>query len=383
MALKNAIGAEAKRLGFKLVGVTKPDPPPHLDIYENWINQARHGEMGYLSTDRARTRRANPNLIMPECNSILVLGMEHTLPESFQEMLDLEISGGQFPTGKIASYAWGPDYHEVIPERLEQLIAFIHDQVGEPVPYRTYTDTGPILERELAQRAGLGWIGKNTCLINPRRGSFFLLAELFLGIELEADPPFAPDRCGSCTRCIEACPTGCILSDRTIDASQCISYLTIELKGPIPEDLRPKIGNWIFGCDICQLVCPWNLRFAAANQDRELAGELNQARRQLLDELSLSNQGFNHKFKGTPLKRAKRRGYLRNVAVALGNSRTAAGIQPLVHSLLNEAEPLIRGHVAWALGQYAETVTKKALGKAAGVERDPYVLKEIEAALSG
>ena len=206
--------------------------------------------MGWMGTGRNRQRRANPKLILPECQSILMLGIAYSpAPQP-------PISRGD---GQVASYAWGDDYHDVLPERLQAIVTFIEAQVGHSVPNRWYTDTGPILEREIAQRAGLGWIGKNTCLINPNSGSYFLLAEIFLGIELPPDDPITSDHCGTCTRCIEACPTNCILPNRTIDANRCISYLTIEEKGPIPVDLRPQMGNWVFGCDVCQQVCPWNL----------------------------------------------------------------------------------------------------------------------------
>jgi epoxyqueuosine reductase len=187
------------------------------------------------------------------------------------------------------------------------------------VPNRYYTDTGPLLERDLAQRAGLGWIGKNTCLINPKQGSYFLLAEILLGLELEPDPPFTTDHCGTCTRCIEACPTECILPDRTIDARRCISYLTIELKDDIPEELRPLLGEWVFGCDVCQMVCPWN-RFASPEGDAAFSPRPGRANPEPDPRAGADPEAFNRKFKNSPVKRAKRRGYLRNVAVATGNS---------------------------------------------------------------
>jgi epoxyqueuosine reductase len=285
--------------------------------------------------------------------------------------------------GQVASYAWGDDYHYQIPPRLKQLVAFIETQVGEPVPNRYYTDTGPILERDLAQRAGLGWIGKNTCLINPAQGSYILLAEILLGIDLEPDPPFTADRCGSCTRCIDACPTACILPDRTIDAKSCISYLTIELKNPIPAQLRPQLDNWIFGCDICQQVCPWNERFATSTSDQAFTIRPGVIDPDLLTELELSPEEFNRKFKNHPIKRAKRRGYLRNVAVALGNLRDTAALRPLVGILQNEPEPLVRGHAAWALGQIGGELALQALKKAESREEDPYVLEEIRSVPGG
>lgn len=376
MSLKESIIAEAKRLGFNLVGVTRPDPPPHLDVYEHWLRKGHHGEMGYLSTDRARARRSDPRLILAECKSILVLGWDHIIPESTEEMAGVESRPSK---GRIASYAWDEDYHDVIPPRLKALVEFIENLIGEPVPNRWYTDTGPILERELAQRAGLGWIGKNTCLINPTKGSYFLLAELLLNIDLEPDPPFAADHCGSCTRCIEACPTACILPDRTINAQQCISYLTIELKGPLPLEMRPQMDNWIFGCDICQLVCPWNQRFAHPD---EIPTERDQiAAPELTRELSLTPEEFNRKFKGSPVKRTKRRGYLRNVAVALGNSRDTSSAPSLAKTLEIEPEPLVRRHAAWALGQMNDDFARSALQEAAADENDPEVLAEIQSAL--
>ena len=228
-----------------------------------WLKAGRHGEMSYLSTERSLVRRADPLQILPECQSILVLGMSHPVsdPPAGRE------NDNHYLQGRIAAYAWGDDYHEVIPERLKELVAFIEDRLGRSIPNRWYTDTGPIMEHDLAQRAGLGWIGKNTCLINPLQGSYFLLAVILLGIYLEPDPHFMPDHCGTCQRCLDACPTSCILPDRTIDARRCISYLTIELKGPIPIDLRAQTGNWVFGCDICQQVCPWNVHFASPGRN--------------------------------------------------------------------------------------------------------------------
>lgn len=380
--LTEAVKAEARRLGFDLVGVTSPDPPPHLAFYQNWLDQGRHGEMDYLASERARERRADLRRILPECRSILVLAMRYYPPEA-AEPQDGE---GASPRGKIAAYAWGEDYHEVLPDRLRALVAFIDAQVGEPVPNRWYTDTGPILERDLAQRAGLGWAGKNSCLIHPALGSYFFLAEILLGIDLEPDPPFTPDHCGSCRRCIDACPTGCILPDRSLDARRCISYLTIELKGPIPPELRPQIGDWVFGCDICQQVCPWNERFASPGEQEAFAPRPGLPQPDLIEELALTPEAFNRKFKGTPLKRTKRRGYLRNVAVALGN--TAAGTpqaEPaalaLARTLRDDPEPLVRRHAAWALGRIANETARRELLEALEKEQDEQVLEEIRLAL--
>ena len=247
---------------------------------------------------------------------------------------------------RVASYALGDDYHDIIPPRLKLIVEFIEEQLGHPIPNRYYTDTGPILERELAQRAGLGWIGKNSMLINPKAGSTFFLAEILLGIELEPDEEIVTDHCGTCTRCLTACPTQCILPDRTLDARRCISYLTIELKEDIPEDLRPLMKDWIFGCDICQQVCPWN-RFSA---QADSAFEPKIPLPVLTDDLTLTSVEFNQRFKKSPIKRTKRRGYLRNLAVAIGNSGNETDL-PILEQAIQAArdEPMIREHVKWAM----------------------------------
>lgn len=352
-ALKQSILEEARRLGFVLAGVTTPDPAPHVQFFENWLARGYHGEMAYLATDRARARRADPRLILPECKSILALGVPYNAPRHFPRFLGKwgETEGGV--EGRVASYALGEDYHLVLPPRLESLVAFIETQVGHPVPNRCYTDTGPLLERDLAQRAGLGWIGKNSCLIHPRKGSYFILAEILLGLELEPDEPFVTDHCGSCTRCIEACPTDAILPNRSLDARRCISYLTIENKGGIPEDLRPLIGDWIFGCDICQMVCPWN-RFAAPEGDASFQPDAGAAATDLIATLALTPESFNRQFKRSPIQRAKRRGLLRNVAVALGNLGNETSL-PALENAVNDSEPLVREHAKWAMEQITNT----------------------------
>jgi epoxyqueuosine reductase len=337
VSLTQAIKAEAQRLGFSLAGVTTPEPPPHRQAYENWLAMGRHGSMDYL----ADHRRTDPRLILPECRSILVVAMIYSNPGSFTQ--------SQYPgsSGVVAAYAWGRDYHLVLSERLKVMTSFVETKVGRPVPHRWYTDTGPLLERDLAQRAGLGWIGKNTCLINPKFGSYFLLAEILLGIELQPDVPFSADRCGKCTRCITACPTSCILPDRTLDARLCLSYLTIENKNEIPPGLRPRLGNRVFGCDVCQQVCPWN-RFA--NQEHEQAFDTKPGvpDPDLIAELGLNPQEFNRKFKDNSVLRSKRRGYLRNIAVALGNSGNPAAL-PALEKASQDVDPLVREHAVWAI----------------------------------
>jgi epoxyqueuosine reductase len=328
--LPTRLRSHAHTLGFAFLGLTTPEPPPHLNEYNQWLANGYHGEMAYLATDRARLRRADPREILPNCKTILVAALPYTPGDTH---------------GPIAAYAQGDDYHDVIPPKLESLMAWLQTETGQPIEYKIYTDTGPLLERELAQRAGLGWIGKNTLLINPQGGSYFLLSEVLMDLELPPDPPHTTDHCGTCTRCIDACPTDAILPDHVLDARRCISYLTIELKGSIPADLRPHMGSWIFGCDICQAVCPWNERFAA-NLTPDPALLPRHAPPHLPTELALTPEAFNAKYKGSPVKRTKRRGYLRNVAVALANE---GNTQALKNCLEKEEEPLVREHAAWGL----------------------------------
>lgn len=385
--LTQAIKVEARRLGFQLVGVTTPDPPPHLQVYTRWLDEGHHAGMAWMAAERARERRAEPLKILPECKSILVLGIRYPAPPPYAGGPPQKNETGR-GAGQIAAYAQGADYHEVLPERLRAMVKFIEGQIGGQVPNRWYTDTGPILERELAQRAGLGWIGKNSCLINPAIGSYCLLAEILLGMELEIDSPFTPDRCGTCTRCLDHCPTGCITPERTIDARRCISYLTIEHKGALPEDMRPQLGDWIFGCDVCQQVCPWNQRISRprpSDRDAHPPEPAFEARPglppdSLAAELALTPQAFNRNFKGSPIKRSKRRGYLRNITVALGNNADHQAVPALVQAL-KDIEPLIRSHAAWALGRIGGAEALQALQRAGRLEKDPAVLAEIQAAL--
>jgi epoxyqueuosine reductase len=339
--LKEKIKLKAQQLGFFLAGVTTPEPPPHYSTFENWLAEGHHGTMDYLARDRSRARRANPREILPECRSILVLATPYSPPSPSRRGVG----------GEVASYAWDDDYHDILPARMKELVQFIAEQVGHSVTNRWYTDTGPILERDLAQRAGIGWIGKNTCLIHPKHGSYFLISEIFLDLQLEPDPPFMTDHCGTCTRCIEACPTDCILPNRTIDANRCISYLTIELKEDVPTSLREKMGSWVFGCDICQMVCPWN-RFAGAGDPA--FGDQNPLS-PLTEELTISTQEFNQRFKRSPIKRAKRRGYLRNVAVVLGNTGNMLAL-PVLQNALKDEEPMVRAHAQWAIGKIEQRV---------------------------
>jgi epoxyqueuosine reductase len=327
----------SRSLGFAFCGITSAEPPPHITEYENWIANDMHGEMHYMATDRARERRANPKFILPECKSIIVVALPYSNPSGFRNPKGL---------GRVAAYAQGDDYHDIIPPKLSQLIQWLEIETGRKIAHKIYTDTGPVLERELAQRAGLGWIGKNTMLINPKAGSYFLLGEVLIDLDLTPDEPFKTDQCGTCTRCIDACPTEAILENRVLDARKCISYLTIEAKDSTPEDLRSNISDWVFGCDVCQAVCPWN-RFAPPLKTPSVLKTLGVS--DLVNEISLTPHEFNLKFKNSPIKRSKRRGYLRNVAVALGNSNDPTVLPTLQKRASEESDPLVKEHIEWAI----------------------------------
>jgi epoxyqueuosine reductase len=367
------IKQRAYQLGFSLVGITTPDPPDHFNVYRGWLSSGHHAEMGYLERQDATTRRANPRLLLPDCESIIVTGTSYSLGSA----ASLEGTTDH----RIAMYAQGEDYHQVLVERSRRLVSQIEDLIGRSIPHRIYTDTGPLLERELAQRSGLGWIGKNTCLIHPGQGSFFLLAEILLAYPLEPDAPFVDDRCGSCTRCIEACPTNCILPNRTIDASRCISYLTIEKKGSIPKDLRRELGAWIFGCDICQQVCPWNLRFATKSSDPAFEPRPFLREATLEDFLRLSPQSWRTQLRDSPLERPRRKGLVRNATVVAGNLANESWIDDLILVVTNDPEPVARAHAAWALGRMNQARSLQALTSRLPLETDPEVRQEIEEAL--
>ena len=337
--LTTRIKSEAQRLGFSLVGVTTPDPPDHIDFFNDWLAAGYLASMDWIGTERSRQRRSNPRKILPDCQSILVLGTPYPAPK------------GNLRGGNIASYALNQDYHDVLGKRLQQLVEKIEEWVGEPVPNRWYVDTGPLLEKELAMRAGLGWIGKNTLLINKDYGSYFFLGEILLGIELITDLPNTEVFCGDCTRCLDTCPTGALLGPYTLDANRCISYLTIEHREDISQELRSKMGDWIFGCDICQTVCPWN-KPGSESPDilEELLPREDLLKIDLGREIRLSQEEFSIRFKGSPIKRAKRRGYLRNAAIALGNLGEEDAISVLEEAL-QDPESLVRSHVSWAINK--------------------------------
>jgi epoxyqueuosine reductase len=335
MSLAPLIKAQAYGLGFDLVGITTLGPAETAAAFDDWVARGYGGEMEYLR--RGAAKRRDTRLPVDGATSAIVVGMNY---------------GGTEPPGPVARYARGDDYHDVMTAKLRELHDWIGARLGRGVRGKAYVDTGPILERDIARRAGLGWFGKNTNLINPRLGSFFFLGVLLIELELEADAPFEADRCGTCTRCLDACPTGAFVGARQLDATRCISYLTIELKGAIPEELREQVGDRLYGCDICQDVCPWNGKFARELEQPAFAprdGITGKDVRMIArDILAMDTDRFRAVFKRSPMKRAKLRGLKRNAAVVLGNVGAADDVPALV-AALEDPEPLVREHAAWAL----------------------------------
>ena len=335
-ALTERLKAQAFGLGFDLVGVTTLGPAETALAFEAWIANGYAGEMDYLP--RGAAKRRDTRLPYAGATTAIVVAMSY---------------GGREPAGPVARYARGDDYHDVMTERLTALHRWLESELGRPVRGKPYVDTGPLLERDLARRAGLGWFGKNTNLLNPSSGSFFFLGALLVDAELSIDTPFETEHCGSCTRCLDACPTNALVAPGVLDATKCISYLTIEAKGAIPEQLRPMMGDLLYGCDICQDVCPWNEKFTTAlPKDSPFTSRLalgNKDARTLARELlAMSPDEFRAGFKGSPMKRAKLRGLKRNAAVVLGNVGNADDADTLTYAL-DDREPLVREHAAWAL----------------------------------
>jgi len=370
-SLTSLLREKASELGFELVGAIPVSRSKTIDIYNGWLKKGYAGSMAYL--ERHAELKEDPRQLLPETMSLLALGFNYKTADPSEKVNNPDI-------GCISRYAWGDDYHELIRSKLSALENFLCQELNAGKLSRSFVDSGPVLEREVAQRAGLGWIGKHSNLINWKKGSWFFLAELLVDVELETDLPFTRVDCGSCTICIEACPTDAIIADRTLDARLCISYLTIELKGAIPLELRPKMANLIFGCDICQQVCPWN-KDAPQSQETGLQPRPENVAPQLLDLMKLDQAAFSNRFRKSPIKRTKRRGLLRNVAVALGNWAHVDAIPALSLGLADE-EALIRAHAAWALGRISDLQAKTKLEEAKKTEKNPDVLEEIEAALA-
>lgn len=373
ITLTQQIQRRAHELGFALVGITPAERSQTLQRYRAWLENGYAGEMDYL--ERHLPLKEDPRRLLAEAKSVISLAMNYYTLDP-PELLAADPGRGQ-----ISRYAWGDDYHEVIRERLRQLVEFIRQRFAETEPdCRICVDTAPILEREYAQKARLGWIGKNTNLINWRSGSWYFLAEVLVNVQLTPTTEPLRGTCGTCTRCIEACPTDAIVAPNVLDSRLCISYLTIELKESIPAELRPKMGNLIFGCDICQEVCPWNSKATQTTESAFYPREGNLAPA-LLSLVNMTQAEFSSRFKGSPIKRAKRRGFLRNVLVAIGNWGARKAL-PALEIALSDGEPLVRSHAAWAVGQIGGETAAKLLQTRLVVEEEPEVIAEIQGALA-
>jgi epoxyqueuosine reductase len=335
---RDKLTACAKDLGFDSCRVANATAPRHASEFRAWLAGGHFGEMQWM--ERGAAKRCDPQQVLPGARSVVVVALNYWQGQR-------NSAKGK---GRIARYAWGDDYHELMLRKLEKLAAFLAELGGTQ---KCYVDTGPILERDHAAEAGIGWHGKSTMLIDPKLGTWFFLGEILTTLELPTDPPQA-ERCGSCTQCITACPTGAITEPHRLDARRCISYLTIELKGPIPLELRPLIGDRIYGCDDCLEACPWN-RFAAISREAAFAARPATGLA-LRDYVALDDVEFRELFRQSPIKRLKRRGFLRNVCVALGNVGNEEDL-PALKRAAADPEPLIAEHAAWAIGQITDRIS--------------------------
>ena len=386
MSLTTDIKEFAYSIGFDLVRITTADPFPAVrEQIRERIARGLFTGLDWFTAERAEVS-CRPDALLPDARSVIALGLFY--------LTDVPIEQSQpgEPRGQISRYAWGDDYHEVIRAKLDQLIAFLHEQTPDHnVQTRLFVDTGRMVDRAVAQRAGLGWYGKNTNILTHHWGSWVFLSEVVTSLELEPDEPLKTN-CGTCEICLHACPTGALIAPGVLDCTRCISYLTIEHRGTIPLELRPLIGNLIFGCDICQEVCPVNQRVEERlRRERrwpEGHGRLEFRPRAhvgtspaLIPLLKLDEEGFRRMFAHSPIRRAKRRGLLRNVCIALGNIGDPVAI-PALRDALYDPEQLVRGHAAWALGRIGGPTARAALAQALEKETEATVIAELRCALS-
>ena len=369
--LKSVVKECALELGFDLVRVTSAQEFAwDRDVTLDRLKDGLMDGLPWFNEDRVR-RGADPESLLPGARSIICLGLSYHQPDG--QALDPGV-----PAGKVALYAWGNDYHRVMKTRMRQYVEELSSRLGVDIAARWYVDDGPMLDRAAAQRSGLGWFGKNTNILTSSHGSWVFLGQVITDLDLEPDAPLRKT-CGSCVMCIDACPTGAIVAPYVIDNSRCISYLTIENRGPIPRELRPQMLDWVFGCDICQDVCPVNRKALTSKEPafRQLAhGSL-----ELVELLEMSEEDFRERFKGSPILRAKHTGLQRNACVALGNHGDPATV-PALNRALGQGAMLVRGHAAWALGRIGTVEAKAALESARDLEPDAEVLEEISAALA-
>ncbi len=374
--LSQRIKQRGVELGFSTVGISPAEPASHLQAFLDWIEAGMHGTMDYLARPDRVVRRRDLALILPGAQSVISVTMDYAAPALPDSIT------GDLARGRISNYAWSADYHAVMLSRLEILAAFVKVEAASEVSTRAYVDTGAILERDHAQRAGLGFFGKNTLLIHPRRGSYFFLGEVITNATLDFDTPdLSMPSCGTCERCMVACPTNAFPRPYVLDARRCISYLTIEHRGFIPSELRPRMGNWVYGCDVCQQVCPWQRFTPSAPLVGEFAAvHVDRAAPPLSTLLTLTDETFAEHFTGSAIYRIKRAQMVRNACIAAGNSGLE-DLSALLIPLLSDASPLVRGHAAWALGRLRKG--RGMLHKALTRESDQAVRQEIIAALEG
>ena len=371
---KEAVQTLARELGFGRVGVTSAEPFDQAEAVA--LERVRGGLMDGLPWyHEARVKRgARPSEILPGARSIISVAMSYNVEDEEPD------SGHPVLQGKVARYARGLDYHGVMQRRLKQLVALLSERIGRPVQTRVYVDTGPMLDRAVAERAGVGWFGKNTNVLTRSHGSWVFLGQIITDLELEPDAP-SKKTCGQCRVCIDECPTGAIIAPYVLDNAKCISYLTIELRGPVPRHLRPLVGDWVFGCDICQDVCPVNRKAQPTREPAFQPGEHGFPALELLPLLKTTEEEFRARFANSPIKRAKRAGLLRNVCVALGNIGDLKAVPALAEALRHDIA-LVRGHAAWALGAIGGPEAELALRDALALEADVDVREEIAEALN-
>lgn len=382
--LAAAVKTEARAAGFDLCGITTAAPfAREGQALADWVAHGYHGEMAYMARNAARSPA--PATVVPVARSLVVVALYYgdAVPGDGRAPHGLPPEGSaaaadRGPRGRISRYAHGDDYHNVMEPRLRRLAEFLRAQGARAARY--YVDTGPVIDRAAARRAGIGWFGKNTMIITQRTyGSWVFLGEILTDLELAPDADAEGD-CGRCRICLDACPTGAIIAPYTVDARRCISYLTIEHRGAIPRDLRPQIGDHVFGCDICQAVCPHNVRTAAARHPELAARPETGARPELIPLLNITEAEFRRRFRGSPVTRTKRRGLRRNVAVALGNARDPAAV-PALREALEDGDALVRAHAAWALGRIGGEAASRHLAARLAGEKDAAVREEIALAL--
>ena len=343
MSLEELIKAEALSLGFALCGFSSADTPPHYEAYLDWIESGHHAGMVYMAHPNAIETRYDPAKLLPECRSVISLAVPYPMPAILDNL--------QSNQGRIAAYAVLPDYHKVLKDRAELLAQRIAQLHPQPLKHLVCVDTAPILEKDYAQQSGMGWIARNSCLISENFGSWLFLCEILLDVPLQPDKPLTKTDCSDCHRCQMACPTKAILPNRTIDARRCLSYLTIEHRGPIPLAFRPLLGQRVFGCDTCQTICPSNQKAKNTTSLLDHA-QLLDPHPDLLESFLLSEADFKSRYANSPVLRAKYQGFRRNVAIALGNARLESARAALSHCAANDSDEIVREAAQWALAQY-------------------------------